>query len=319
MLRSSTLALALVCAATAAVSAPVWTEKAVVVGKFGAAPDQFGRAGIETSKKTQRLVNCFAASTKYIAIHDRVKRDVKVFAHTGAFDRKFPLRLSGTGADTVRARDMVLQGETLHVLVDEGESKTLPARMRIASFDVATGACRDVRSIETARLSARQTARGADAFLLHADDSHLWLVDIIRQLSFEITAAGPTHLGERPAFGWGGTNRVRTDDTASSINLLDNAGKVTRRIPETGALVAVSPDGAAIAALQTSGGTNWAIVVFNSTGDKLSSSPRPNRTWKPFKSPVMERKYELVETPAGAELYEFWVDTAGVHVVRWAR
>jgi hypothetical protein len=33
----------------------------------------------------------------------------------------------------------------------------------------------------------------------------------------------------------------------------------------------------------------------------------------------MERKYELVETAAGPELYEFYANADGVRVVRWAR
>jgi hypothetical protein len=33
----------------------------------------------------------------------------------------------------------------------------------------------------------------------------------------------------------------------------------------------------------------------------------------------MERKYELVETPAGAELYEMYANADGVRIVRWAR
>lgn len=299
---------------------PAWTEHIVVRARFGPASDQFGRAGIEGSKKTLRLVTCFAANNAHIVINDRVKRDVKVFNATGPFDKAICLRLTaGSRPDTVRARDMALKDDLLYVLVDENDGgKTIPATIRVATFDVGAGECTGVSAVETARLGA-PTARGPDAFILHANGSRLWIFDTIRQLSFEVVAAGPSHLGDHPAFGWGGATRIRTDDNASTINLLDAEGKMTRRIPESGVLVAVSEDGDAFAVLQTAGGADWTIAVFNAQGDRIGAAPRPNRVWKPFKAPVMERKYEVVETPEGAELYELYAGADGVSVARWAR
>jgi hypothetical protein len=302
---------------------PRWTETVVVRGQFGPGPEQFGRSGIEMSKKTLRLVTCFAANPRHIAVHDRVKKDVKVFAPTGAFEGAFPLILMGSSRpDTVRARDIALDADVLYVLVDENEGgKAIPATMRVATFDVETGACTGVTVIETARLAqaGTPTARGADAFVLQTNGPRLWIYDTLRQLSFEVVSAGPSHLSERPVFGWGGTTRVRTDDNASTINLLDAEGKMTRRIPQAGVLVAVSEDGDAFAVLQTAGGADWVVAVFSAEGDPIGTAPRPNRSWKPFKAPVMERKYEVVETPAGAELYELYAGAEGVRVVRWGR
>jgi hypothetical protein len=309
-------------ASPAGAATPAWKETVVVRGQFGGGPDQFGRAGIETSKKTLRLVTCFAANTRHIVIHDRVKRDVKVFTPTGGFEKAIPLCLKGSRPDTVRARDIAVEEDILYVLVDENDgAKAVPASMRVAAFDLETGACTEVTPVETARLAqaGAPTARGADAFVLHPNASRLWIFDTIRQLSYEVVAAGPSHLGERPSFGWGGTTRVRTDDNASTINLLDADGKMTRRIPQSGVLVAVSEDGGAFAVLQTAGGADWTIAVFSAEGDPIGAAPRPNRAWKPFKAPVMERKYELVETPVGAELYELHAGQEGVRVVRWAR
>ena len=308
---------------SARAATPRWTETVVVRGQFGAGPEQFGRAGIEASKKTLRLVTCFAASTRHVAVHDRVKKDVKVFAPTGAFEGAFPLRLTESSRpDTVRARDIALDAGVLYVLVDENDGgKSIPATMRVATFDVETGVCTGVTVLETARLAqaGTPTARGADAFVLHPNGPRLWIFDTLRQLSFEVVSAGPSHLGDRPVFGWGGTTRVRTDDNASTINLLDAEGKMTRRIPQAGVLVAVSQDGDAFAVLQTAGGADWIVAVFNAEGDPVGAAPRPNRSWKPFKAPVMERKYEVVETPAGAELYELYAGAEGVRVVRWGR
>jgi hypothetical protein len=310
-------------ASSASAATPSWTETVVVRGQFGAGPDQFGRAGIETSKKTLRLVTCFAANSRHIAVHDRVKKDVKVFTPAGVFEKAIPLRLTGTsGADTVRARDIALDNDVLYVLVDENDGgKAIPATMRIATFDIATGACTGVMPIETARLaqSGAPTARGADAFVLHPNGTRLWIYDTLRQLSFEVVSQSPAHLGDRPVFGWGGAARVRTDDNASTINVLDAEGKLTRRIPGSGVLVAVSQDGGAFAVLQTASGGDWNVAVFSGVGDPIGGAPRPNRSWKPFKAPVMERKYEIIETRTGAELYELYAGGEGVRVVRWAR
>jgi hypothetical protein len=327
MIRRSLLVLAAFFVAggssSAAATTPRWTETVVVRGQFGAAPEQFGRAGIETSKKTLRLVTCFAASPRHIAIHDRIKKDVKVFAPTGAFEGAFPLVLTGSARpDTVRARDIALDADVLYVLVDENDGgKAVPATMRVATFNAATGGCTGVTVIETARLAqaGTPTARGADAFVLHPNGPKLSIYDTLRQLSFEVVSAGASHLSDRPVFGWGGTTRVRTDDNASTINVLDAEGKMTRRIPQAGVLVAVSGDGDAFAVLQTAGGADWVVAVFSGAGDPIGTAPRPNRSWKPFKAPVMERKYEVVETPAGAELYEMYAGIDGVRVVRWGR
>ena len=102
-------------------------------------------------------------------------------------------------------------------------------------------------------------------------------------------------------------------------NLLDSTGKVLRRMPASGVLVAVSESGGAFAVMQTAGGSDWMITVFSAEGDALGTAPRPNRVWKPFKAPVMERKYELVETPTGAELYEMYANADGVRIVRWSK
>jgi hypothetical protein len=300
-------------------AAPPMAEKVVVNATFGAAPDQFGRANIGASTKTTRLVNCFAANGNHVVIHDRIKRDVKVFSATGVFDKAIRLRLTGAKPDTVKARDVALSGDVLYVLVDDLKdgSKTMPTSMRLASFDVGTGTCKDVRALDTSALAGgTATARGADAYMLHPDRAKLWFVDSINQMSFEITGA---QLAKRPVFGWGSEYRVRTDDNAMTINLLDSTGKILRRMPGSGVLVAVSEDGSNFAVMQTAGGSDWKIVVFDSNGDAMGAAPRPNRAWKPFKAPVMERKYELVETPAGAELYEMYANAEGVRIVRWAR
>jgi hypothetical protein len=309
-------------------AAPLWAatpplvEKVAVNGTFGASPEQFGRANIGAATKTTRLVNCFAADGHRIAVHDRLKRDVKIFTVGGAFDKAIRLRLTGASPDTVKARDIGLDGDVLYVLVDDQKdgSKTMPASMRIASFDIPTGTCREVRTLDTSILAqGPATARGADAYMLHPDGAKLWFVDSINQMSFEVGSGNPAQLAKRPVFGWGSQHRVRTDDNASTINLLDSTGKILRRMPGSGVLVAVSEDGGAFAVMQTAGGSDWKVVVFDSNGDALGAAPRPNRVWKPFKAPVMERKYELVATPAGPELYEMYANAEGVRIVRWAK
>lgn len=303
-------------------AAPALAEKVVVKAGFGPASEQFGRAGIGTSQKTIRLVSCFAASLDHIAVHDRVKRDVKVFTPAGVFDKAIRLRLSGAKPDTVKARDMALDGDRLYVLVDDQAdgAKTVPATMRLGIFDVVSGACREVKVLDTGRLASGQpTARGADAFVLHPSGGKLWFVDSIRQMSLEIGAGSPATLGPRPVFGWGGEYRVRTDDNASTINLLDATGKVLRRLPVSGVLVTVTDNGDAFAVLQTAGGADWNMTLYNAQGDVLAVAPRPNRAWKPFKAPVMERKYEIVETPTGAELYEMYANADGVRIIRWSK
>ena len=300
-------------------AAPPLAEKVAVNASFGAAPEQFGRANIGAATKTTRLVNCFAADGKYIAVHDRIKRDVKIYSATGAFDKAIRLRLTGAKPDTVRARDIAIGGDALYVLVDDQKdgSKTMPSSMRLASFDIATGTCKEVRALDTSTLAGGPaTARGADAYLLHPDKSKLWFVDSVNQMSFEITGA---QLAKRPVFGWGSEHRVRTDDNAMTINLLDGTGKILRRMPGSGVLVAVSDDGGVFAVMQTAGGADWKIVVFDANGDALGAAPRPNRAWKPFKAPVMERKYELVQTTAGAELYEMYANAEGVRIIRWVK
>jgi hypothetical protein len=303
-------------------AAPPLSEKVAVRGTFGVSPEQFGRANIGAATKTTRLVNCFAANGDHIAVHDRIKKDVKIFTATGVFDKAIRLRLTGAKPDTVRARDIALGNDNLYVLVDDQTdgSKTMPASMRIANFDIATGTCRDVRALDTSVLAqGPATARGADAYFLHPDGAKLWFVDSINQMSFEIGAGNPAQLAKRPVFGWGSEHRVRTDDNASTINLLDSTGKILRRMPGSGVLVAVSRDGSAFAVMQTAGGSDWKVVVFDSNGDALGAAPRPNRAWKPFKAPVMERKYELVATPVGPELYEMYANAEGVRIVRWAK
>ncbi|HEX5131766.1 MAG TPA: hypothetical protein VFX92_04690 [Candidatus Krumholzibacteria bacterium] len=310
---------------------PRFTESVVVRGGFGPAPEQFGRTGIETSQKTTRLVMCFAASPNYIAIHDRVKRDVKVFTPTGVFDKSIRLVLTPDAkADTVRARDIAIDGETLYVLVDDlpDGSKDIPASMRLATFSIATGDCKAVRRLDTSSLQpmdGKKSARGADAFVLHSDDGHLWLIDSIRQMGFELLfpSGSVAELGKHPVFGWGGANhRVRTDDNVSSINLLDGKGQLQRRLAESGVMVTASGTGSAFAVLQyipIDDKLDWGITIFDATGDRLGMAPRPTRSWRPFRAPVMERKYELVETAAGPELYELYANADGVRVVRWAR
>jgi hypothetical protein len=302
-------------------AAPPLNEKVAVRATFGAAPEQFGRANIGAATKTTRLVNTFAANGNHIVVHDRIKRDVKVFTATGVFDKAIRLRLTGAKPDTVRARDIALDGDVLYVMVDDQKdgSKTMPASMRLASFDLGTGTCREVRALDTSVLaSGPKMARGADAYMLHPDGSKLWFVDSVNQMSFEITGS-PAQLAKRPVFGWGSEHRVRTDDNAMTINLLDSTGKILRRMPGSGVLVAVSEDGGAFAVMQTAGGADWKVVVFDSNGDAIGAAPRPNRDWKPFKPPVMERKYELVDTPAGAELYEMYANAEGVRIIRWAK
>lgn len=310
---------------------PRFSEHVVVRQGFGPAPEQFGRVGIESSKKTTRLVMCFAAGQDVIAVHDRIKRDVKLFTMTGVFMRTIPLVVkSGAKPDTVRARDIAIDGETLFVLVDDlpDGSKTIPASMRIATFDLASGALRELRALDTSPLipmGGKKSARGADTYLLHPDGDHLWLIDSIRQMGFELVLASATvaELGKHPVFGWGGdANRVRTDDNVSSINLLDNTGQLRRRLAESGVMVTASRTGGAFAVLQyvpIDGKLDWGITIFDATGDRLGMAPRPNRSWRPFKAPVMERKYELVETAAGPELYELFANADGVRIVRWAR
>ncbi|HEX6791230.1 MAG TPA: hypothetical protein VF247_07970 [Candidatus Krumholzibacteria bacterium] len=313
------LAAGVLVAAPLLAAAPPLNEKVAVRATFGAAPEQFGRANIGAATKTTRLVNCFSADGNHIAVHDRVKRDVKIFSATGVFDKAIRLRLTGAKPDTVRARDVALAGDNLYVLVDDQKdgSKTMPASMRLGVFDIATGTCRDVRSLDTSVLAGGQpTARGADAYLLHPDGAKLWFVDSINQMSFEITGA---QLAKRPVFGWGSQHRVRTDDNAMTINLLDSTGKILRRMPGSGVLVAVSDDGSNFAVMQTAGGSDWKIVIFDANGDAIGAAPRPNRAWKPFKPPVMERKYELVESPAGPELYEMYANSEGVRIVRWGK
>jgi len=321
-IRTALLFAGLVFTTPVLAATPQLTEKPVVNGAFGTAPEQYGRANLGASTKTVRLVNCFAANASYIAVHDRIKRDVKIYTSAGAFSQAIRLRLTGAKPDTVRARDIALDKDVLYVLVDDqGEgSKTIPSSMRIASFDVGTGTCRDVRTLDTSMLAqGPPTARGADAYFLHPDGKTLWLVDSIGQMTFEIGAGNPAQLAKRPVFGWGSDHRVRTDDNASTINLLDSTGKILRRMPGSGVLVAVSEDGDAFAVMQTAGGADWKITVFNSDGDVLAQAPRPNRAWKPFKPPVMERKYELVATPTSAELYEMYANADGVHIVHWSK
>jgi hypothetical protein len=316
------VALSLVCLFVASplfAAAPPLAEKVAVNASFGAAPEQFGRANIGAATKTTRLVNCFSADGSHIAVHDRIKRDVKIYSATGAFDKAIRLRLTGAKPDTVRARDIAIGGDALYVLVDDQKdgSKTMPSSMRLASFDLATGTCKEVRALDTSTLAGGPgTARGADAYLLHPDGSKLWFVDSVNQMSFEITGA---QLAKRPVFGWGSEHRVRTDDNAMTINLLDGTGKILRRMPGSGVLVAVSDDGGMFAVMQTAGGADWKIVVFDSNGDAIGAAPRPNRAWKPFKAPVMERKYELVQTASGAELYEMYANAEGVRIIRWAK
>ena len=301
---------------------PQMTEKVVVNGAFGVAPEQYGRANLGASPKTVRLVNCFAASPNYIAVHDRMKRDVKLYSTAGAFDKSIRLRLTGAKPDTVRARDIALGGDVLYVLVDDQSdgSKKIPSSMRLATFDVATGTCRDVRTLDISMLAeGTATARGAEAFFLHPDGKTLWFVDSIRQMTFEIGSGNPAELSHRPVFGWGSAHRVRTDDNTSTINLLDSTGKILRRMPGSGVLVAVTPDGSDFALMQTAGGADWDITIFNSDGDAIAQAPRPNRVWKPFKPPVLERKYELVAATGGADLYEMYANSDGVRIVRWVK
>jgi hypothetical protein len=301
---------------------PQLTEKPVVNGAFGSAPEQYGRANLGASTKTVRLVNCFAASANYIAVHDRIKRDVKLYTTAGAFDKSIRLRLTGAKPDTVRARDIALGGDVLYVLVDDQNdgSKKMPTSMRLATFDVATGTCRDVRTLDLSILAGGPaTARGAEAYFLHPDGKTLWFLDSIRQMAFEIQSGNPAELSHRPVFGWGSKYRVRTDDNTSTINLLDSTGKILRRMPGSGVLVAVTPDGSNFALMQTAGGADWDVTIFNSDGDPIAQAPRPNRVWKPFKPPVLERKYELVGSTGGADLYEMYANSDGVRIVRWTK
>jgi hypothetical protein len=251
-----------------------------------------------------------------------MKRDVKLYSSAGVFDKAIRLRLTGAKPDTVRARDIALSGDVLYVLVDDQSdgSKKMPASMRLATFDVATGTCRDVRTLDIAILAdGPATARGAEAYFLHPDGKTLWFLDSIRQMAFEVETGNPAELSHRPVFGWGSTHRVRTDDNTSTINLLDSTGKILRKMPGSGVLVAVTPDGGDFALMQTAGGTNWDVTIFNSDGDAIAQAPRPNRVWKPFKPPVLERKYELVGTTGGADLYEMYANSDGVKIVRWVK
>lgn len=301
-----------------------WTEKPIVRAGFGTGADQFGYAGIGSNKKTTRLVSCFAASRDHIAVHDRVKKDVKLYSTTGVFEHAIPLVLKGAGADTVRARDIAFEGDRLIVLVDDlpAGSKEIPASMRLAIFELETGACSQVRTIDTSPLipPGKAPARGTDAFCLHPAGDTIWLFDTIRQMSFEIVITGSNaDIGKKPRYGWGGERLVRTDDNVGAILLIDGQGRIDRRLPESGVITAVTESGDAFAVMQSAGGADWAVVVYNDAGDRLGVAPRPNRSWLPFKSPVMERKYELADTPIGPELYEMYANAAGVIVVRWSK
>jgi hypothetical protein len=105
-IRIATILAALVLAAPVFAVTPQLTEKVIINGAFGAEPDQYGRAGLGASTKTTRLVNCFAANAAHIAVHDRIKRDVKIYTPAGVFDKAIRLRLTGAKPDTVRARDI---------------------------------------------------------------------------------------------------------------------------------------------------------------------------------------------------------------------
>ncbi len=297
-----------------------WTEKPIVSGGFGSAPDQFGYSGIESSQKTTRLVTCFAANRSHIAVHDRIKKDVKLYSVGGVFVRAIPLVLKGAGADTVRARDIALGPEMLYVLVDDqpANAKEIPASMRLATFDLKTGLCTGLRNINTSAIvpPGKQPARGADALCLHPNGPTVWIFDTIRQMSFEVAG---TEIGKKPRYGWGGARMVRTDDNVGAILLLDEQGKIARRLPESGVVTAVTESGDGFAVMQSAGGADWAMVVYNGAGDKVGVAPRPNRAWKPFKAPVMERKYELADTPVGPELYEMYANASGVRIVRWSK
>ena len=319
LVRTLSLVLSIVVATTPAVAAN-YTEKPIVNATFGAGPDQFGYAGIGSNSKTTRLVTCFAADKSHIAVHDRVKKDVKLYSAAGAFERAIPLILKGAGADTVRARDIALGPELLYVLVDDqpGNAKEIPKSMRLAIFDLKTAQCTSVRNIDTSPIvpPGKQPARGADALCLQPNGATVWLFDTIRQMSFEVTGTG---IGKKPRYGWGGSRMVRTDDNVGAILLLDGEGKIARRLPESGVVTAVTETGDGFAVMQSAGGADWAMVVYNGAGDKVGVAPRPNRAWKPFKAPVMERKYELADTPAGPELYEMYAGSSGVKIVRWSK
>ncbi len=297
-----------------------WTEKPIVRGNFGAGADQFGYAGIGANKKTTRLVNCFAASRDHIAVHDRVKKDVKLYTPTGVFEGAMPLVLKSAGADTVRARDIALEDDRLYVLVDDqaGNAKEIPTSMRLATFDITSRTCTEVRTIDTTPIvpPGKQPMRGADALCLQPSGDTVWLFDTIRQMSFEIAGG---EIGKKPRYGWGGERMVRTDDNVGAILLLDETGKVARRLPESGVVAAVTETGDGFAVMQSAGGADWAVVVYNGAGDRVGVAPRPNRVWQPFKAPVMERKYELADTPVGPELYEMYANADGVRIVRWSK
>jgi hypothetical protein len=327
MARASTrISLCLFIVATTLAVGPAraanWIEKPIVRAGFGTGADQFGYAGIGANKKTTRLVTCFAASRDHIAVHDRVKKDVKLYSTSGAFEQAIPLLLSK--ADTVRARDIAFEGDHLVVLVDDlpAGSKEIPKSMRLATFDLATGKCLGVRTVDTTVLvpPGKAPARGTDAFCLHPSGETIWLFDTIRQMSFEIVVSGSgADIGKKPRYGWGGERLVRTDDNVGAILLIDNQGKVARRLPESGVIAAVTESGDAFAVMQSAGGADWAVVVYNEAGDRLGVAPRPNRAWQPFKAPVMERKYEIADTPVGPELYEMYANADGVRIVRWAK
>ncbi|HXV14992.1 MAG TPA: hypothetical protein VEC56_12370 [Candidatus Krumholzibacteria bacterium] len=320
MIRARMVLCTLLVAAAAPALAANWTEKPIVRAGFGTGADQFGYAGIQSSKKTTRLVSCFAASRDHIAVHDRIKKDVKLFTAAGVFERAIPLALKGAGADTVRARDIALDGDRLIVLVDDlpAGSKEFPASMRLAVFDLPSAACIEVRTIDTSSLipPGKSPARGTDAFCLHPNGDSVWIFDTIRQMSFEVAG---TEIGKKPRYGWGGERMVRTDDNVGAILLIDGEGKLVRRLPESGVITAVTESGDGFAVMQSAGGADWAVVVYNGAGDRLGVAPRPNRVWQPFKAPVMERKYELTDTPAGPELYEMYANADGVRVVRWSK
>jgi hypothetical protein len=326
MIRTTlrTFAGAIVLTAATPVLAANWTETPVVRAGFGTAADEFGFAGIGSNKKTTRLVSCFAVDRDHIAVHDRVKKDVKLYSTTGVFAQAIPLVLTSGKPDTVRARDIALDGGRLLVLVDDlpAGSKEIPKSMRLAIFELETGQCVQARAVDATPLipPGKAPARGMDAFCLHPSGETVWLFDTIRQMSFEIVMSGSgADIGKKPRYGWGGERLVRTDDNVGAILLIDEQGKVARRLPESGVIAAVTESGDAFAVMQSAGGADWAVVVYDEAGDRVGVAPRPNRAWQPFKAPVMERKYEIADTPVGPELYEMYANADGVRIVRWSK
>ena len=124
-----------------------------------------------------------------------------------------------------------------------------------------------------------------------------------------------------PAMGEFGKSRTRKEDA----RLITGKTRWTDNLAPTGTLHVAflrSPHAhARITRVDTSQAKNrpGVVAVFSGEGDPIGTAPRPNRSWKPFKAPVMERKYEVVETPTGAELYELYAGVDGVRVVRWGR